>query len=104
LQFDRFVEVRNGLESALAEIERVAAELRRVLREHEVRVGKVATDVDGPYVYMPVMNRACSKMDDVAEKLKNSANKLFNLVHEESPPREVQEEYASYNINDPDWV
>jgi hypothetical protein len=106
LQFDRFIEVRNGLESALGEMERAAAELRTMSREHGVRVAKVAADVDGRYVHMVVMSRACGKMDNIVEKLENSANKLFHLVPEESPAREVQEEYFSfnYNIDNLGWV
>jgi hypothetical protein len=43
LQFDRFVEVRNGLESALTEMECAAADLRRVSREHGIRVARLDT-------------------------------------------------------------
>jgi hypothetical protein len=104
LQFDRFVEVRDGLESALTEMECAAANLRRVSREHGVHVANAIADVDGCYVHMSVMSRACGKMDDVAEKLENVTNRLFNVVHEESPPCEVQEEFISYNIDDLGWV
>jgi hypothetical protein len=92
LQFDKFVEVSDGLESALTEAERVADDLRGVLRKHGVCVANAATDVDGHYIHMSVISRACGKMDDVTEKPKNVTNKICNLVHEESPPREVQEE------------
>jgi hypothetical protein len=67
LQFDKFVEARNGLESALTEMERAALDLRRVSREHGVCVTNKAAGVDGRYVHLFVMSQAYDKMDDVAE-------------------------------------
>jgi hypothetical protein len=104
LHFDRYVEVRDGLQSALTEMERAAADLRIVSREHGVRVANAATDMDVHYFHLSVMTRACGKMNDVAEKLENATSRLFNVLHEESPPHEVQEEYISWNIDDLGWV
>jgi uncharacterized coiled-coil protein SlyX len=38
---------------------------------------------------MAVMTRACGKMDDVAEKLKNVAKSLMDVLASQSPPHEV---------------
>jgi hypothetical protein len=70
----------------------VARQLRRVTSEHDFRVGNTVADFDSRYVHMAVMSRACSKMDGVAEKLKNVANNHINVFAGQSPPHEVQEE------------
>jgi uncharacterized coiled-coil protein SlyX len=38
---------------------------------------------------MAVMTRACGKMDDVTEKLKNVAKSLMDVLASQSPPHEV---------------
>jgi hypothetical protein len=83
------------LDFVITEMAHAAADLRKVSSEHEVRVAHAAADVGSRYVHMAVMSRACSKMDGVAEKLKNVANNLMNVLAGQSPPHEVQEEYLS---------
>jgi hypothetical protein len=51
-----------------------------VAREHEVCVAHAAADVDSCYVHMTVSTWACGKMDGVAEKLKNVASNLMNVL------------------------
>jgi uncharacterized coiled-coil protein SlyX len=53
--------------------------------EHRVRVA----NVDSRYVHMTVMTQVCGKMNDVAEKMKNVANRFINVLADESPPHEV---------------
>jgi hypothetical protein len=104
VQFDRYNKVWDGLDSAITEMAHVAANLRKVSREHVVCVANVAANVDSRYVHMAVMTRACGKMDGVAEKLKNVANSLVNVLAGPSPPHEMQEEYISWNLDDSGWV
>jgi hypothetical protein len=81
-----------------------ADDLKYVSREHGVSFANAATGVDGHYVHLPVMTMACRKMVDVAEKLESVAYTLRNALTEESPPREVQDEMISRNLDDSGWV
>jgi hypothetical protein len=104
LQFSRYREVWDATDLAIAEIARATDDLRGVSREHGVNFANAATGVDGHYVHLSVMTMACRKMVDVVEKLESVAYTLRNALTEESPPREVQEEMISQNLNDPGWV
>jgi hypothetical protein len=88
LHYDKYREVYDVADSTITEMDRLADDLRRVSMEHGVRVANAA-DVDGQYVHIAVMTRACGKMDVVAKKLENAAKTLRNALSEESPPREV---------------
>jgi bisphosphoglycerate-independent phosphoglycerate mutase (AlkP superfamily) len=86
--------VRDAVYDAISEMDHLAADLREVSMEHGVRIAKAA-NVDGRYVHMAHMTRACSKMDAVAEKLQNVANTLKKAFFEEPPLHEVREEHLS---------
>jgi hypothetical protein len=98
LQYDRYREVYDAVDSAITEMDHLADDLRTVSREHGVRV------VNGRYVHLAGMTRACGKMDIVAEKLENAAKTLRNVLSEASPPHEVQDEMISWSLDDPGWV
>jgi uncharacterized protein YukE len=55
VQFDRYSEVWDGLDSAVTEMAQVAVDLRKVTRDHGVRVANAAIDMDSHYVYMVVV-------------------------------------------------
>jgi hypothetical protein len=103
-QLDRYREVRDAANAAITEMDHLADDLREVSAEHVVRVAKAAIDVDGRYVHMEVMTRACGKMDVVADKLETVAKTLRKALSEESLLHEVQEEYISWSLDDPGWV
>jgi hypothetical protein len=52
-------------------------------------------------VNVGVLSNACFKYDQIAEKLKSVAEEIMKPWAGASPLREVQEEYVTYNINDP---
>jgi hypothetical protein len=78
--------------------------MRTVSREHGVRVANPTVNIDGRYVHMAVMTRACGKMDAVANKLEDAAKTLRKVLSKESPPREVLEEHMSWSLDDSGWV
>jgi hypothetical protein len=49
------------------------------------------------------MSNACFKYDQIAEKLETVSKKLLEPLAGASPPHEVQEEYLSFNLDDPYW-
>jgi hypothetical protein len=103
LQFNRFREVRDATYDAITEMDHLAADLREVSTEHGDRIAKGA-DVDGRYVHIAHMTRACGKMDVVAEKLQNAVKTLRKALSEEPPLHEVLEEHLSWSLDDPGWV
>jgi hypothetical protein len=104
LQLVRYKEVRDAVEAAITEMDRLADDLREVSADHEIHVAKVAADVEGRYVHMVVITRACGKMGVVADKLKTTAKTLRKAMTKESPPREVVEECMSVSFDDPGWM
>jgi hypothetical protein len=104
LQFSRYREVWDATYAVITVIARATNDLRDLSRDHGVCVANAVAGVDGQYVHLEVMTRACSKMVDVAEKLESVAYTLRNALSQESPPREVQEEMISQNLDDPGWV
>jgi hypothetical protein len=94
LLFDRYREVRDVAYDAITEMDHLATDLREVLMKHRVCIAKAA-DVDGQYVNIAHMTRACCKMDVVAEKLQNAAKTLRKVLSEEPPLHEVLEEHLS---------
>jgi hypothetical protein len=104
LQLARYRKVWDVADSAIIEMAHAVDNLRKVSREHEVCVANAAADVDGRYVHMVVMTRVCGKMDGVVEKLEIVDKSRRNVLAEESPPHEVQEEYISWSLDDPGWV
>jgi hypothetical protein len=101
LQYDRYKEVYDVADSVITEMDHLADDLRTVSREHGVRDANAITDVDGRYVHMTVMTRACGKMDVVVENLTIVAKTLRNALSEQSPPHKVQEELISWSLDDP---
>jgi hypothetical protein len=93
--------VYDAADSVITEMDHLTDDLRTVSWEHGVRVANAATDIDGRYVHMTFMTRACGKMDVVAEELENVAKALRNALFEESPPHEMQEEKISWSLDDP---
>jgi hypothetical protein len=92
-QLDRYREGRDAANAAIIEMDHLADDLREVSTKHGVRVAMAAVDVDGRYVHMAVMTRACGKLDVVTDKLETASKTLRKVLSKESPPHEVQEEY-----------
>jgi uncharacterized protein YukE len=86
VQFGRYYEVQDGLQSAVAEMGKAAAELRKLTRDHGVYVARAAAEVDSRYVHMAVMTQACVKMDEVADKMENVVTRLMDVWAGQSPP------------------
>jgi hypothetical protein len=80
LQYDRYREVYDAADSMITEMDHLTDDLRMVSGEHGVRVANATVYVDGRYVHLAVMTRACGKMDDVAEKLENAAKTLVRSI------------------------
>jgi hypothetical protein len=89
LHLTRFDEVKEGLNIAISEMQR---HMRKLSSEHQIQSN------------YGVLSNAYFKYDQIAKKLKDVSEKLLvEVVAEASPPREVQEEYLSFNIKDPGW-
>jgi hypothetical protein len=102
-QFKRYSEVRDAAYDVITEMDHLATELREVSTEHGVHIVK-AIDVNGRYVHIAHMTRACGKMDVVTEKLQNTAKTLRKALFEEPPPQEGLEEHISWSLDDQGWV
>jgi hypothetical protein len=89
LHLTRFDEVKEGLNIAISEMQR---HMRKLSSEHQIQSN------------YGVLSNAYFKYDQIAKKLKDVSEKLLvEVVAEAPPPREMQEEYLSFNIKDPGW-
>jgi hypothetical protein len=72
--------------------------MRKLSSEYQIQ------DFRPIHVHYEVLSNACFKYDQITEKLKDLSEKLLvEVVAAASPPHEVQEEYLSFNIEDPGW-
>jgi hypothetical protein len=78
----KYKEVQDASEAAITKMDHLADDLREVSVDHGVHVAKAVADVEGRYVHMAAMTRACSKMDVVAHKLETATKTLRKAVTE----------------------
>jgi hypothetical protein len=78
-------------------MKRCARDMRKMSSDHQIR------DFRPIHVHYVVLSNICFKYDQIAEKLKNVSEKLLDSLAGASPPHEVQEEYLSFNLDDPGW-
>jgi hypothetical protein len=89
--------VWEALATTITEMKRCAQDMRKLSSEHQIR------DFSPIHVRYGVMSNACFKYDQIAEKLETVSKKLLEPLAGASPPHEVQEEYVSFNLDDPYW-